>query len=133
MGAITYIVGIIIIAVFIYLALTMPSFLGFASTSVEGINTTVQTAQFSSLFNRTRNMSEGAFVNWSVNNSATNPVISKIKAASANYTNFVDNLERFWSAYQGLANLTSKAVGYGGTVYNSLKSNYDNITSNGTK
>lgn len=134
MGAITYIVGIVIIAVFIYLVVTNPSFLSYAFNAVKGINTTIPSdAQFVGLFNKTRNMSEGTFVNWSINNSASNPVISKIKAASANVTAFKNNLESFWQEYQSLRNLSSSAGNYSSTVYNSLKSKYNNVTSNSSK
>lgn len=125
---ITYIVSIVIAAAFIYFALTSGAFRSYALNSVEKMNTSISLSQSMELFNRTRNLSEGAFVNWSLNGSNNNGVINTIRSHSGNTGNFISNVKTLWGTINALNASVAGKSNYTSYVYNAINGTIGNIT-----
>ncbi|MEM4065186.1 MAG: hypothetical protein QW582_03150, partial [Candidatus Micrarchaeaceae archaeon] len=76
-------------------------------------------------YNKTENMTKGAFLNWSLNKSNTNEVIEQVKAASGNT---IENMIKIWNSIQGLKNATMYAVNKTDEIYSTLKNSLHNIS-----
>ncbi len=127
-GRVAYIVSIIIAAAFIYFAFTSGAFRSYALNSVENMNTSISLSQSIELFNRTRNLSEGAFVNWSLNSSNNNSVINGIRSRSRNTGNFIVNVKTLWSTINALNASVAGKNNYTSYVYNAINGTFRNIT-----
>ena len=66
-------------------------------------------------------MTKGAFINWSINSSNNNSVISGIKNSSKNMTALQDNLARVWDKINSLKNISVTSVNYTSEIYENLK------------
>ncbi|MEM3245540.1 MAG: hypothetical protein QXS81_00010 [Candidatus Micrarchaeaceae archaeon] len=117
--------SIFLIAIFIYLIITNNSFLKYVSSSIQNMNTSLSVGSAMEFYNKTENMTKGAFLNWSLNKSNTNEVIEQVKAASGNT---IENMIKIWNSIQGLKNATMYAVNKTDEIYSTLKNSLHNIS-----
>ncbi len=122
------IIGILLVALFIYLLITNPSFTKYAENSIETMNTSFSPQAFENFFNATKNMTKGQFINWSESNK-NNPVISKVLSTAGNVT---DNLGKLWNSVNGLKGSLSWAANKTETIYQTLNKSIAGITANKT-
>ncbi len=114
----------VVIVIFVYLVVTDPSFRSYTENSIKGINMTIPESQFIALYNSSRNMSEGQFINWSLSPGNNNQVINGLKASATDANTLISKLGGLWDAISSLKNATTPSQ-----IYNSLKSNFTGMTS----
>ncbi len=121
-GKIKLVISLIVVAVFIYLIATNISFRKYTENKITNINTTLPGSnQILNFYNDTKNMTKGAFINWSINSSNNNSVIDGIKNSSKNTTALQDNLARIWNKINSLKNISVTSVNYTSEIYENLK------------
>ncbi len=118
------IIGILLVALFIYLLITNPSFTKYTENSIQSINTSFSPQAFENFFNATKNMTKGQFINWSQSNK-NNPIISKVISTAGNVT---DNLGKLWNSLNGLKGSLSWAANKTDVIYHTLNKTITNIT-----
>lgn len=125
MGKLKLVIALIVVAIFVYFLASNTNFRNYVGTSLTNINTSMQESQFISVYSHAKNMSEGEFINWSVNSSNTNAEIANIKNTFKNSSLEKERFGELWDSIAYIKNSTN--VSY---IYNSVKVDTEKILNN---
>lgn len=101
MGKFTTFIGLVIVAIFIYLVVTNQAFLNYVAGALHGggaiSQLPVSSNDITQLLNTTSSMNESQFISWAGQGGGViNPVISKIRGVT-NSTAFSSALNKVWA------------------------------------
>lgn len=122
MGKFILFAGLIIVLIFLYYLFTNAAFMAFVTSALNFGTAVVQSSAVSQFVNTTKGMNESSFLSWANSEANSNPLIARVRAASAS-VNLQSNLESIWGELKKVDN---------SNTLNSLRSLFERIISNGT-